>query len=193
MAQTRNLKPGPVLREKLIRFADLYRGSPDPRLRGNKTACYMAIHPRCKKYTSASPKACEYFNHPIVQKRLQETLDVVSREADITQKRVLQEIARIGLFDPRKLFDNTGAPLPITKLDDDVAAAISGIKVMQTGGGGEGESPGTVIEYKIADKNSALEKLMKYLGAYEKDNTQKLGSLADALIAGINRTKELDE
>jgi phage terminase small subunit len=106
---------------------------------------------------------------------------------------VLQEIARIGLFDPRKLFDNTGAPLPITKLDDDVAAAISGIKVMQTGGGGEGESPGTVIEYKIADKNSALEKLMKYLGAYEKDNTQKLGSLADALIAGINRTKELDE
>ncbi|MFP3340305.1 hypothetical protein R0J91_20160, partial [Micrococcus sp. SIMBA_131] len=39
-------------------------------------------------------------------------------------------------------------------------------------------------EYKLADKSPAQEKLMKYLGLYEKDNKQQAKSLAE-LIAEV--------
>jgi len=188
MAKTRSLNPRPSLKEKLIRFADLYRGSSDPDIRGDKTACYMAIHPRCKKASSASPKACEYFNHPIVQERLNETLEAIGRKSDITQERVLREVARLTFYDVRKLTDENDQPIPISKLDDDIAAAIVGVKVT-TVLGNEDTPAMTRYEYKLADKNSAAEKLMKYLGMYEKDNSQRTGTLADLLGQARNESQ----
>lgn len=179
MAKT-NLSDNPraPIRAKLEEFADLYRGGPEG-VRGNATACYQALHPKAKKGT-AEVKGSEYFHHPVVQERLREKTDEVAANADITQERVLKEVARVGLFDPRHLFDNRGNPLPISQLSDDAAAAIAGVKVRELPMGDEGQVA-TVIEYKLADKNSALEKLMKYLGAYEKDNKQKAKSLTDLL------------
>lgn len=174
--------PSDAVKAKMRQFADLYRGGPDD-VRGNATACYMAIHPKIQT-KSAQSKGHGYLQHPYTQEYLREHTDAAAKEADITQERVLKEVARIGLFDPRKLFDNVGNPLPIAELDDDVAAAISGLKVVQMGGKDGEEGIGSVIEYKIADKNSALEKLMKYLGAYEKDNAQKAKSLQE-LIAEV--------
>jgi len=170
--------PSPAVKAKMREFADLYRGGPDG-VRGNACACYMALHPKANR-TSADPKATAYFNHPYTQEYLREKTDAVAEQADITQERVLKEVARIGLFDARKLFDGAGNPLPITELDDDVAAAIAGIKVREIPIGDDGKLA-TITEYKIADKNSALEKLMKYLGAYEKDNAQKAKSLQELI------------
>jgi len=172
-------KPRESTLAKLREFADMYRGGKEG-LRGNAARCYAEMHP------GAHPKNCEargseYLNHPYTQEYMREKTDKVAEKADVTQERVIREIARIGLFDVRKLFDNAGNPLPITELDDDVAAAISGIKVVQMGGKDGEEVAGQVIEYKIADKNSALEKLMKYLGAYEKDNAQKAKSLQELI------------
>lgn len=174
-----SLNPREATKAKYREFADLYRGGPDE-VRGKAKACYKKVWPK------ASAKVCEsmgsrILKHPYVQDRLRKQTDAVAENADITQERVLKEVARIGLFDPRKLFDNVGNPLPITELGDDAAAAISGLKVVQMGGKDGEEGIGSVIEYKIADKNSALEKLMKYLGAYEKDNAQKAKSLQDLL------------
>lgn len=169
--------PKPNVKKKLIEFADLYRGGPDE-IRGNATACYQKIQPRASAST-ARKKGQEYLNHPIVQAHLAERAEKIGAEADITQDRVLREIARIGLFDPRKLFDNVGNPLPITELDDDTAAAIAGIKVKTISS--DQDEVGAIVEYKLADKNSALEKLMKHLGGYEKDNAQKAKSLQELI------------
>jgi len=180
------LSPNPreATKAKMREFADLYRGGPDG-VRGNSAQCYKAVHPK------ASTKVCEsmgshYLNHPYTQEYLREKTDAVAESADITQERVLKEVARIGLFDARKLFDNRGNPLPIQHLDDDTAAAIAGIKVREVPMGDDGQLA-TILEYKIADKNSALDKLMKYLGAYEKDNDQKARSLHDLIseIRGV--------
>jgi phage terminase small subunit len=184
--------PRESTKAKLREFADMWRGSSDDKVRGDAAKCYKIGHP------NASKKVCEamgseYLNHPYTQAYLREKTDKVAENADITQARVLKEVARIGLFDGRKLFRADGDPIPIHELDDDTAAAIAGVKVRREMSGEDGGELSTVIEYKIADKNSALEKLMKYLGAYEADNKQKHESLAEALMAGINRTKELDE
>lgn len=110
-----------------------------------------------------------------------------SREARtaVTADRVLLEAARLALFDPRKLFNEDGSTKAINELDDDTAAAIAGIKVRRISGE-EGEEC-SIIEYKVADKNSALEKLFKHHGLYERDNRQKSDPIAE-FLAGLSRS-----
>ena len=54
----------------------------------------------------------------------------------------------------------------ITKLPRHISACIQSVKVTKTRGG-------DVVEVKMHDKHPALEKLMKYHGAYQKDNEQQ--------------------
>lgn len=55
------------------------------------------------------------------------------------------------------------------------------------GSGEDRKFVGYTKKYKIADKNTALEKLAKHLGLYEKDNTQKTNPLAE-LIRAVSGT-----
>lgn len=101
-------------------------------------------------------------------------------ETKITAARVLQEIARLAFFDPRKLLTSDGEPVPIQDLDDDTAAAIAGLETAtEKERGGEGVT--YIRKYKIADKNNALEKLSKHLGLYQLDNHQKTDALTEVL------------
>lgn len=174
--------PRESTKAKMREFADLWRGSSDDKVRGDAAKCYKIGHP------NASKKVCEamgseYLNHPYTQAYLREKTDAVAASADVTQSRVIKEIARIGLFDPRKLLTSSGHPVPIQDLDDNTAAAIAGLKVREVPMGDDGKMA-TIIEYKLADKNSALDKLMKHLGGYEQDNKQKAKSLQE-LIAEV--------
>lgn len=84
---------------------------------------------------------------------------------------MLQEAARLAFFDILKLFDSQGNPLPISELDSDTAAAILGINVVTIGNATVGV--GQIRKYKLADKNSAIERLIKHMGLFSKDNEQK--------------------
>lgn len=117
-------------------------------------------------------EASKLLASPKVSQRVAELRAKAAEKAVLTEARVLEEIARIGLFDPRKLFNADGSPKSISELDDATAAAIQGVEVV-TIGGEDGVS--MVKKYKIADKNSALEKLMKHMGMFEKDNKQRAG------------------
>ena len=91
------------------------------------------------------------------------------RKLDISVERILLERARLAFFDPRKLLDNTGRPLPLQDLDDDTAAAIAGLKVSDkydTPPDGGERTVSTVLEYKLADKNASLTALEKVNGMY---------------------------
>ena len=82
---------------------------------------------------------------------------------ELTKERVQREIARIAFFDPRKMFDKEGTPLPITELDDDTAACIVGLDVLEEweGVGENRVLVGHVKKYKIANKNVALTRAKK--------------------------------
>lgn len=98
---------------------------------------------------------------------------------EISTERILKERARLSFFDVRKLFDKNGQPLPITELDDDTAAAIAGIEVIEQyeGTGDDRVFVGFLKKYKLSDKGASLTALEKHLGMYEKDNSQKAGAL----------------
>lgn len=104
---------------------------------------------------------------------------------ELTKERVQREIARIAFFDPRKMFDKEGTPLPITELDDDTAACIVGLDVLEEweGSGENRVLVGHVKKYKIANKNVALDQASKILGMYEKDNDQKSNPILAMLAA----------
>lgn len=80
----------------------------------------------------------------------------------ITADRALQELARIGFSDVRRLFDDAGCLRRPEDMDDDTAAAVSSIKVT-TRNLGEGEVE-HVAEVKFWDKNAALDKIARHLG-----------------------------
>lgn len=111
-----------------------------------------------------------------IDRLLSEMVETAKHEAGITLERVLRELARIAFFDPRKLFDKDGNPLRITDLDDDTAAAIAGLDVSEEyeGSGKDRVLRGYVKKWKLQTKDGALDKLMKHLGGYAKDNEVKV-------------------
>ncbi|MCK5836885.1 MAG: terminase small subunit [Desulfobacula sp.] len=79
---------------------------------------------------------------------------------EITADRTIQEVARIATFDPRKLYRN-GRLLNVWELDDDTAACIGGIKHTTIYPKDKDLAKKIIVEFKIWDKNSALDKLMR--------------------------------
>lgn len=107
---------------------------------------------------------------------VQSAREELQQRAMVDAERVIRETGRLAFFDVRKLLDADGKPKAVHELDDDTAAAIAGIEIVHIGNSEAGI--GTVVKYKIADKNSALEKLFRHLGLYEKDNKQQTDPLA---------------
>lgn len=95
----------------------------------------------------------------------------LSQSTGITVERIVREMARIGFMDIRKLVDDKGAPIPLRQLDDDTAAAVVGLEVCRTGNTEMGV--GDMLKFKLADKNKALENLMRHLGGFDADKSQK--------------------
>lgn len=124
-----------------------------------------------------------------IQKAIQERRAALSKKTEITQERVLQEYARLAFFDPRKIFDSTGAPKPIHELDDDTAAAIVGLDVVQVGNAEVGV--GDVLKYKLADKKGALDSVARHLGMFnDKLDLKVTDALAERLARARKRASE---
>lgn len=89
-------------------------------------------------------------------------------QADIDAVRVLKELARIGLSDPRELFTEQGELKPITEWSDDMARAVASVEVVKRPTGDKDTPYEDLHKIKLWDKNSALEKIAKHLGMFEE-------------------------
>ena len=89
-----------------------------------------------------------------------------SQRTGIHADRVLAELGRIALFDPRKLFNDTDGLKPIRDLDDDTAACIASIESLEEfeGSGEDRVHVGHTKKIKAWDKVAALRQLMQHLG-----------------------------
>lgn len=112
-----------------------------------------------------------------------EIIEKVRVETGITLERTLREIAKGAFFDPRKFFHPDGSPVDITELDDETAAALAGMEVIEQfeGVGENRKFIGYLKKYKVSDRKGYLDMLMKHLGGYKKDNEQGAEAAAKAL------------
>lgn len=119
-------------------------------------------------YSPRSAKAIgqENLTKPDIQTALRAAMDQAAQRLEITRDRVLLEYARLAFFDPRKLFEENGKPKDIGTLDDDTAAALAGLDVMEEyeGHGEDRTFVGYTKKYRLANKLGALDSLAKHLG-----------------------------
>jgi phage terminase small subunit len=115
---------------------------------------------------TANKIAYELLQRPVVHEALKAAIDARSHRTQITQDRVLQELARVAFFDPRKLLRADGTPKPVNELDDDTAAALVGMDVLEewSGQGADRTQVGMTKKLKLPNKVEALSLAMKHLG-----------------------------
>lgn len=115
---------------------------------------------------TAKAQGARLLTHVDVQAALSKAQEKRAQRTEITQDRVLAEIAKVAFADVRKVFSPDGALIPIADLPDDAAAAIAGADIVTVNkGGGEVEY---VAKIKMADKLRALELAGKHLGIFRE-------------------------
>ena len=139
---------------------------------------------------TANRIASENLSKPDIQAAIQEAMQKRQKRTEISQDKVLLECAKLAFFDIRKLFDENGKPLDITKLDDDTAAALVGLDVQDVGDS-DGDYVGYIKKYKMADKIRALELLGKHLGTFDSRGGQ-VSQQDNNLLQAIMDTGEVD-
>lgn len=132
---------------------------------------------------SSEMQASRLLATPRVRTMLAERERAIAKKLEISTERVLREVARLAFFDTRQLFKPDGSPKAINELDDDTAAALAGLDVLEEfdGTGKDRVFVGYTKKYKLASKIEALDKLMKHMGMFDKDNAQKGQAEAEAL------------
>jgi phage terminase small subunit len=103
-----------------------------------------------------------------VVSRIDELTNELRLRNMVTVEKVVSEYAKIGFFDPRKLFHDDGKPKDITELDDETAASVAGLDMQEVyeGTGIDRTFVGYVKKYKLTDKKSALDSMARYLGMF---------------------------
>lgn len=84
-----------------------------------------------------------------------------SESVGVSAERVLLELERLALFDIRKIFNSDGTLKRVVDLDDDTAAAIMSVEMVEIGTDGQ---LAISKKFKAADKKGALELMMRHKG-----------------------------
>lgn len=126
----------------------------------------------------------ENLKKPEIKRAIQKAMQKREERTEITQDRVLLEYARLAFYDPRKLFQPDGTPKPIEELDDDTAAALSGLEVREKfEGAGENRTfVGYTKKYKLANKLGALDSLAKHLGMLDGKGRESENEMQTGVI-----------
>lgn len=151
-------------------------------LTGKQSESYMIAFPASVKWkeNAVASNASTLLKDTKVLQRIEELRDEVKEKFDISADRLLLESSRIALFDFRRLFDENGKLIQPQDFPDDVAAAVSSVKVSRYQRGDDMEE--VVTEVKLWNKNTAQDQLFKHKGLYEKDNKQNgISELASVL------------
>lgn len=148
--------------EKNLRFAQEY-------VKNGRNATKAAIKAGYSEDTARQIGA-EVLTKPVVKKYIDAySLDLMA-QLELSTFTLANELKNIALSDYREFFDEHGELLPIQKLSDRAAAALSGIDI-------EEDRMGLTVTKKIKtyDKTSALTALAKMLNIQGFDKVATVG------------------
>jgi phage terminase small subunit len=143
---------------------------------GNPVKAYLAVWPFTAKRV-APGAAKQLLDLPHIQQEMEQWQDRMNKRFNLSRERVMQELARLILFDPRQLYRDDGSMKLPHELDADTAAAISGFESIQMGtskGNEEGETIEiTVKKVKWADKHAAIKTYLEAQGWKKQVDTER--------------------
>lgn len=100
-----------------------------------------------------------------VSAAVEEAMAKRAERTEITADRVLQELAKLGFADIRRIFAG-GNLLDPSDLEDDIAAAVQSVEVITRRTPGEENQVEHVHKIKLADKIGALTQIGRHLGMF---------------------------
>lgn len=147
----------------------------------NASRAYKTAYKSCKSDLTARTNASKLLTKTNIQKYISEKQKEIEEKTEITQKKIIQELAKIALFNIKDIYNENGTLKKVTELDDDTAKAISGVKILQKAGAMKislsktndeiplEHIPEQTVEFKTNDKTRALELLGKHLGMFKEN------------------------
>lgn len=139
--------------------------------------------------------ACENLTKPDIADAIAAAMKERENRTHITQDRVLQELARVAFFDIRRLYNADGSMKRPDQLDDEAAAVLAGIDVIEQQtvsadeDGNMQAAPTFTKKAKVFDKMAALTLAMRHLGML-KDKIEHSGEIkTPELKLVLNGTK----
>lgn len=140
----------------------------------------------------------ENLRKPMIAAAIAEAQRKRELKTGITQERVLRELARIAFFDIRTLYNEDGTLKRPTELNDDAAAVLAGIDVVEMQAsaaiGEDGEIatlPMFTKKARVFDKGAALSLAMRHLGMLNDkqggdqfNNTAAAQAVVNVIIGG---------
>ena len=150
----------------------------------NATRAYKVACPSVKKDETAAQAGSRMLRNVKVAAYIQERMEERQKRTEITQDRVLEELAAIAFAKATDYAEIKGECVRIKDtdtLDEQQIRAIAGIKEGKFG-----------IELKLNDKEKALELLGRHLGMFKdkvevsglEDEKKKLGDILEQLRGG---------
>lgn len=144
--------------------------------RRTKLQCWRESHQNFKcKDNSASVYASKLFHNKKIQSYIQERKKAAAGRVEIKIADVLKGLLRIANFDVRKLFDSKGKLIPVHKLDDETALAITGMKFQKVAKRTPTGRKSIVYypkEYKNESRKAAWELIGNHLNMFNNFNNE---------------------
>lgn len=143
---------------------------------GNKSEAYrVAYDADAMNTNSVRVAAHEVYNVPNVSLRIEQLQKEIRERNKIKIDDVLGILSDMINFDIAEIYDDEGRLKPIKDIPKPHREMINSVKVYEDciNIDGQREKIGETKEVKLLNKLDVIEKFMKHLGAYEKDNVQK--------------------
>lgn len=140
---------------------------------------------------------------PEVAAYVESKLKKVDNKMELTRERILQEVARVALFDPRKMFREDGSLMNIHEMDEDTARCITSmeiekavkqIKKKQDRGEEVTQEEAIAIitkKVKTTSKEKGLELAMRHHGMLN-DSLALTGANGGPIMVGLVSDAELE-
>ncbi len=169
------MKPKPILNEKQKRFCREYLID----MNGTQAAIRAGYAPN-----TAKVQASRLLTNANIDQYLKALKSELAERLNITAERVIEELARIGFSNVQDFVDDGNIIRDLKDMHREQIAPVAGIKVIEV----VGESGSkTTTELKFHDKVSALEKLGRHLGIFEKDNNQQKANMPTVIVPGTGK------
>ena len=164
----------------------------------NATRAYKVAYKSCKKDETANVNGSRLLRNAKVQEYISRKQKQIEKRTEVTQDRVIKELAKIAFLDIRKLYTDNGQLKNVADLDSDTAGAISSLETLEEydGYGDDREKIGDTQKVKLLDKTKALELLGRHLGIFNdkldvnvKEKEEKKNAISDIL----NQMQNVDD
>lgn len=142
---------------------------------GNQSTAYrIAYDADAMNSNTVAVEACRLHSNPKISLRIQQIRQENYENNKMTISELLLSVSDMVRFDPADMYDDDGVLLPIKKMPKHVRQMIESLDTdeLYTVIDGKREVIGHTKKIRTVKRLDAIEKFMRHLGLYEKDNAQ---------------------